>query len=80
MTINHKDLRMIRLIHGLSQSEMGRILGLHQPTIALIENGYRDLTEMTKERLADYFNLTPGRVMLLRGVYAEFNRDKEMAI
>jgi transcriptional regulator with XRE-family HTH domain len=52
-------VREIRTKRGLSQADLGRQAGMHQPVISEIESG-RSVTSRTMERLADALGVSVG--------------------
>lgn len=72
VNITRDDFVKIRKMHGLSQNEMGRILGIKQAAVSRIEKGYNALTDENMKILNDYFNLTSGKLSLIRGIYDQF--------
>lgn len=72
MVITTEDFIKIRKIHGLNQNEMGRIIGVQQSAVAKIENNYYDISKEVQERLIKHFDITPGKLSLIRGIYSEF--------
>ncbi|WP_240373966.1 helix-turn-helix transcriptional regulator [Bacillus piscicola] len=57
------DLRNLRLIdlrnkHELTQTELGRLVGLSQSMIAHIEGGTKEPRSKYKVKLAEYFGVT----------------------
>lgn len=80
MNITREDLVTIRKLHGLNQNELGRIIGVRQSAVAKLENGYSNLSEMAKNRITEHFDLTPGKLLMIRGIYSEFMSGKWAAM
>lgn len=56
-------LRMLRRDKGLSQTQLGNVLGLSTSTISMYENGNREPDFETLELIADYFNVDIGFIL-----------------
>jgi transcriptional regulator with XRE-family HTH domain len=57
-------IRAIRTEHGLSQSDLGKILGLHQTAICRLEQGLQNLMLSDAVALARHFKIDPKEVLL----------------
>lgn len=53
------NIRYLRLSHGISQEQMGELLGLkNKSSLSLIEAGKREISVENLEKLADFFGVT----------------------
>lgn len=53
----------LRLNAGLSQAELARLIGTHQPAIARLEKGLTEPQLSTMQKLAEAFGVSPETVM-----------------
>lgn len=59
-------LKDLREKHGLSQSKLEHLSGVSDKTISRIENGDRNVTLVTLERLADFFEVTIDQIIEIK--------------
>ena len=78
--ITKEDVLKIRRLYGLSQYDMAHMLEISQSAVFKIEKGYMDMSEKIAGRLVERFNLTPDRIALIRGIYAEFNNGRPVMV
>lgn len=52
-----KKLKALRELHGLTQKELGEIIGISDTPIRLIETGYRKGSKKVLNALAEYLNV-----------------------
>lgn len=55
-------IKTYRAAHGISQDQLGRILGLSQSNVGLLEDARSIPTVQTLQRLAKFFGLTAEQV------------------
>lgn len=68
-------LNRLRKEHGLTQAELGDILGISYSTISMYERGEREPDFETQEAIADYFNVS---MDYLHGkAFSYYDRNKE---
>jgi DNA-binding XRE family transcriptional regulator len=72
VNITRDDFVKIRKMHGLSQNEMGHILGIKQAGVSRIEKGYNGITDENMKIINNYFDLTHGKLSMIRGMYDLF--------
>lgn len=57
--MNPKEkVKELRVKHGMTQAQLGRILGIGQKSVSMIENGTNNLTLSQLELLSRYFNVS----------------------
>ena len=54
------NLRLLRETLGISQTELGKKIGVARSTICQYESGRREPDNETLQRLADFFNVSVG--------------------
>ncbi|WP_231571210.1 helix-turn-helix domain-containing protein [Gordoniibacillus kamchatkensis] len=79
MRLNGKTLVVIRAILGLSQTDVGNLIGLTPMAISLLENGEtKAMSAKNTARLIEALNLTPREFAAvqtaIRTVESKFNR------
>lgn len=63
MNLIRKRLRAARSTHALSQRQAADAVGIHRPTLSLIERGGQTLTVEQLLRLASVYNYSPGYLL-----------------
>lgn len=51
-------IKSLRKEYGMTQSELGKILGIGKTTISMYENGNSNPDDDLKQKIADYFNVS----------------------
>lgn len=51
-------IKSLRKEHNMTQSELGKILGIGKTTISMYENGNSNPDDDLKQKIADYFNVS----------------------
>jgi transcriptional regulator with XRE-family HTH domain len=51
-------LKELRLAKGLTQTQVGEALGIHQRAYSYYESGERDIPNIILVRIADYFSVS----------------------
>ncbi len=54
----HKRIKLIRKKAGLNQAELGKILGIGQKAVSMIEAGTNQPTAAQIEKLSQFFNVS----------------------
>lgn len=57
--MNKDVFKQIRVSAGLSQREMGELLGLSQTFVSLMEGGQYPISDKTARKVASQFEITP---------------------
>ena len=55
-----KRIRALRKEKGLSQAEFAKTVGISQPHLSRVENGYENISKSVQELIAIRFSLTVG--------------------
>lgn len=55
--MTRKQMKLLRLYHGLTQAEFSRETGISPNLIALIEAGHREVSTTTKARVLRKYDL-----------------------
>ncbi|WP_226619744.1 helix-turn-helix domain-containing protein [Cytobacillus firmus] len=63
MILSGKHLRVLRLVNGLEQKELGAIAGVSQQQICFYEKGQRKISEAALQLLWDYFEMDEDKLM-----------------
>jgi len=66
-------VRKIRLMHGLTQKELGRILGVTRAAIGLVEQGRMMMSPQLERKFRQALNVTPE---IIAFVESRFKNDK----
>lgn len=53
-----EKVKELRVKHGMTQAQLGQILGVGQKSVSMIENGTNNLTLSQLELLSRYFNVS----------------------
>ena len=53
-----EKVKELRIKHGMTQAQLGQILGVGQKSVSMIENGTNNLTLPQLELLSRYFNVS----------------------
>jgi len=61
-----EQLRLIRLLNGLSQRSFAKSLNLSHPLISKIERGDRVVTQATKRRVMEVFGVSDEKLTRLQ--------------
>lgn len=55
-----KRIKALRKEKGLSQAEFAKAVGISQPHLSRVENGYENISKSVQELIAIRFSLTVG--------------------
>lgn len=58
-----RNLRQIRLERGYSQEAFADYMGVHRTYMGAVERGERNLTLQTLERIADFLEIDPRKLL-----------------
>ena len=73
MKISEKEVKKLRNVYRLNQTEFGTLAGVSGALICQIESGKRTLTERVSAAIVDKLDLTAESLGRIIGVYDEFN-------
>lgn len=75
MTMMNEALRLVRVYHDMSKSELARALGYSRSFITELEGGRKKVTLDTLQRYSDYFDIPMSSLML----FAERTQDSDFS-
>ncbi|GIP55311.1 helix-turn-helix domain-containing protein [Paenibacillus vini] len=76
LTIVGERIRYLRKNRGLTQEQLGELVGLPQSYMGGIERGEKNISLETLERIVNALNVKPEEVIFRTNDKADFEKDK----